>query len=103
MSAPPFCPCRNSARSRAARRRLEAWGTGGGSDVDDSLEPRLAPLRAAVDLARVRLAQLESRRAGLTLTAPADGVVHRAALQPGEIATPTSPALIRLASSCAGN
>ena len=82
------------ARLDAARRRLEAWGTGGGSDVDDSLEPRLAPLRAAVDLARVRLAQLESRRAGLTLTAPADGVVHRAALQPGEIATPTSPALI---------
>ncbi len=81
------------ARLDAARRRLEAWGPGGG-DVDDSLEPRLAPLRAAVALARVRLAQLESRRAGLMLTAPADGVVHRAALQPGEIATPTSPALI---------
>jgi multidrug resistance efflux pump len=82
------------ARVEAARKRLDAAGPESDDGLDAAAQARLAPLRALVEVARAKMAQLEARRDGLTLRAPGDGVVRRASMQPGEVATANKPVVV---------
>ncbi len=87
----------NDARQRWQKYQTAVDGAPGDApavpgEADAAAE--LAPLRNAVAVARASLEQLEERRRALTLVAPADGVVQRVLLQPGDVAAPDVPVLI---------
>jgi len=72
-----------------ARARLDVFEAAGrpGDQVPASSQSALAVCRA-------RLNQVQARLESLSLKAPADGVVYRVLVHPGDVATPGNPILL---------
>lgn len=83
-------------RDEAAARQAAL----GEQPPDPGLDYVLEPMRKAIDVQEARLAEIQTRRAGLVLTAPGNGQVTRILKRKGETARAGEPiAMLRLTNS----